>query len=128
MFASDTPLEFEKEDVLFAGKAGAVRVFPDRIVFCLASGSGQVGYKGCVLEGPGPWERALRSGEFKPGLARSTGGYEKKIVRVDLGEGVTVTGEGPFEAKLDGQAIRIKTHGRAGCWTSCFRPSFSGRS
>jgi hypothetical protein len=113
VFASDVPLEFEKEDVLFAGKAGAIRVFADRIVFCLAGGSGQVGYKGCILEGPGPWERVLRPGELKPGLTKIPGGYEKQIVSVDLGEGIRVTGEAPFEAKLDGQAIRIKTRGRA---------------
>jgi hypothetical protein len=113
VFVGDRPLEFEKEDVLFVGKAGAIRVFPDRIVFCLAGGSGQVGYKGCVLEGPGPWERVLRPGELKPGLTRLSDGYEKQTVSVDLGEGITVTGEAPFEAKFDGRAIRIKTRGRA---------------
>jgi hypothetical protein len=41
------------------------------------------------------------------------GGYEKRIVSVDLGGGVRVRGEGPFEAKLEGGTIRIRAKGRA---------------
>jgi len=112
-FVSDTPLSFKKEEVVFTGEAGAVRVFPDRVVLALSSGVGQVGYKGYVLEGIGPFERTVALADLKPGVKKIGGGYEKKIVSVDLGEGITVTGELPFEAKLDGRAIRIKTAGRA---------------
>lgn len=113
VFASDKPLDFDKEGVTFTGKAGAVRVFADRVVLSLTGGNGRAGYKGCVVEGPGPWERVLRPVDLKPGLTNIDGGYEKQIISADLGQGLTVTGEGPFEAKLDGQAIRIKTRGRA---------------
>ncbi|MGD0089665.1 MAG: hypothetical protein ABSE73_07075 [Planctomycetota bacterium] len=112
-FVSDTPLNFKQEDVVFTGKAGAVRVFPDRVVLCLSSGVGQVGYEGCVCEGCGPFERTVALADLKPSLQKIEGGYEKKIVNVELGEGITVTGELPFEARLDGRVIRIKTSGRA---------------
>jgi len=112
-FVSDAPLNFKDEEVVFTGKAGAIRVFPDRVVLALNSGVGQVGYKGCVLEGSGPFERTVALADLKPGLRKIEGGYEKKIVSMDIGDGITVTGEAPFEAKLDGRAIRIKTSGRA---------------
>jgi len=112
-FLSDSPLAFQQEDVVFTGKAGAVRVMPGRVVLSMTSGSGRVGYKGCVLEGHGPFERSIAVADLKPGVTKVEGGYEKKMVRVDLGRGVVVTGEAPLEAALDGDAIRIKTSGRA---------------
>jgi len=111
-FVGDAPEEFQQEDVTFTGKAGAVRIFPDRVVLSMASGSGRIGYKGYVLEGHGPFERTVRLASLKAGKHK-VGGYEKKIVAIDLGRGITVTGEAPFEATLDGQVIRIKTSGRA---------------
>lgn len=112
-FIADQPISFDKDDIVFSGKAGAVRVFADRVALCLNSGTGRVGYKGMVLEGHGPLEKVIPLKRLKPGVTKLTDGYEKKIVSVDLGQGVTVRGEAPFEAKLDGQTIRIKTQGRA---------------
>jgi len=111
-FVSDEPVSFEAEGVVFAGRAGAVRVFADRVALCLAAGSGRVGYRGCVLRGHGPFEQSVALADLKTG-EQDLGGYEKKIVSADVGQGVTVRGEGPFEARLDGQAIRIRTTGRA---------------
>jgi hypothetical protein len=122
-FASDAPLAHERDGVVFTGKAGAVRVFADRVVLCMNSGSGRIGYKGYVLEGHGPFERAVALAELKPGVTKIEGGYEKKIVRADLGDRLSVTGEGPFEAKWDGQTIRIKASGRARVLTLT-RPAF----
>ncbi len=65
------------------------------------------------LDGPEMIVPRANTIEMKPGLTRLSDGYEKQTVSVDLGEGVTVTGEAPFEAQLDGRAIRIKTRGRA---------------
>ena len=112
-FVADAPVKFEKEDVLFEGQAGCVRVFADRVALCLFSGSGRVGYKGMIFEGPGPFEKLVALKDLKAGVQKVEGGYEKKTETVDLGNGIVARGEGPFEAKLDGETIRIKTKGRA---------------
>jgi len=112
-FLSDSPITFDKEDIVFTGKAGAVRVFPDRVVLCLNSGTGKVGYKGFVLDGSGPFERTVPIAGLKPGMITLPRVPNPREVTADLDEGITVTGEGPFEAKLDGRAIRIRTSGRA---------------
>jgi len=111
-FLSDEPIEFDQEGVVFSGKAGAVRIMSDRVVLSLTSGSGRAGYKGAVVEGHGPWERALRPADLRPGLSKA-GDYPKRIETIDLGQGITVIGEGPLEARLDGRSICIKTRGRA---------------
>jgi hypothetical protein len=112
-FVADAPIAFERDGVLFSGTAGAVRVFPDRVALCLNAGSGRVGYNGMVFAGHGPFEKVVARKDLKPGVIAVEGGYEKKIVSADIGAGVTVRGEGPFEARLDGEAIRIRTQGRA---------------
>ncbi|OPZ88092.1 MAG: hypothetical protein BWY76_00127 [bacterium ADurb.Bin429] len=122
VFASDAPMQFAQDDVVFTGKAGAVRVFPDRVVLCMNSGNGVIGYKGYVLNGPGPFERTVKLADIKQNLTQIEG-YEKKIVSQEIGNGLTVTGEAPFEAGLDGEAIRIRTKGRARVFTVT-RPPF----
>jgi hypothetical protein len=112
VFAGDEPLQFAKEDAVFTGKAGAVRVFPDRVVLCLSSGSGRVGYKGYVLEGHGPLERVVRLADLKPGVVQVPG-TPRQVAAIQLDGGVTVTGELPLEAWITGQTIHIKTRGRA---------------
>lgn len=112
VFVSDTPLAFDRDGVTFTGKAGAVRVFKNRVALCMNGGTGRVGYKGAVLEGSGPFERVIRLAALKPGVTQVPGTYEKKYLTVDIGRGITVRGEGPFEAKLDGETLRINTHGR----------------
>ena len=112
-FLSDTPLDLRVDAVRFRGKAGAVRVFPDRFVLSMASGSGRVGYRGADVVGYGPFELTMPLANPKGILARFASSYEKKVVSVDLGAGISVTGEAPFEAKLDGKAIHIRTKGRA---------------
>jgi len=112
IFVSDTPLDFSQEGVTFAGKAGAVRVFKDRVALCLNSGVGKVGYQGCVFAGPGPFAKAVPLAELKAGETKGADTYEKKWQTLDLGEDLTVRGEAPFTAKLDGQTIRIETDGR----------------
>lgn len=113
VFASDEPLAFNRDGVEFTGKAGAVRVFADRVALCLNSGSGRIGYKGCVVSGHGPFERVVPLAALTPGETKIDGGYEKAWQTVAIGEGLTVKAEGPFTAKLDGTLIRIQTAGRA---------------
>jgi hypothetical protein len=121
VFANDTPLDFSAEEVVFSGKAGAVRLFPDRVVLCLNSGSGRIGYKGCLFRGSGPFERTTAIQDLRPGET-DVGGTERQIVTVDIGRGITVRGEAPFTATLDGEAIRIKTSGRARTLTVTLPP------
>jgi hypothetical protein len=113
VFESDQPLAFNQDGVEFTGKAGAVRVFADRVALCMNSGSGKVGYKGFVAEGHGPFERVVALADFKPGDLKIKGGTEKAWQTVEIGEGLTVRAEGPFTAKLDDKTIRIQTEGRA---------------
>lgn len=121
VFESAKPLAFSQDGVEFTGKAGAVRVFADRVALCLNGGSGKIGYKGCVVSGHGPFERVVALADLKAGETKIEGGYEKTWQRVDLGEGLTVHAEGPFTAKLEdgstgltaGKTIRIQTEGRA---------------
>lgn len=113
LFLGDAPFAYDREGITFTGKAGAVRLFADRVALCLNAGTGRVGYKGYVLEGAGPFERTVRLAGLKPGLHPVAGGYEKKPATADLGNGVKVSGEGPFTAKLEGETIRIYTSGRA---------------
>lgn len=122
VFEGDAPASFDRDGVVFGGRAGAVRVFADRVVFCMNSGSGRIGYKGCVFEGHGPFERTVPVAQLKPGVTKVEGGYEKRIQVSDLG-GVTVTGEGPFEGRLEAGKILLRTSGRARVLTIT-RPEF----
>ena len=111
VFLADRPLDYDAGATVFTGRAGAVRAFRDRVGLCMNSGSGKVGHKGHVLRGHGPFERTVRLADLTPGT-HDVGGYEKKTVTIDLGRGVKVTGEGPLDAALDGDAVRIRTRGR----------------
>lgn len=113
VFLNDAPAEVKADDVTFSGKAGAVRVLGDRIALCLNAGTGSLGYKGCAFAGAGPFERVLKPGELKPGETKVTDTYEKAWRSVEIGEGLTVRGEGPFTARLDGKVIRVSVEGRA---------------
>lgn len=112
VFLGDAAMSFRGEGVVFTGRAGAVRVFADRVALCMNAGSGRVGYKGCVLKGCGPFERTVARAKLKPG-EQDVGGREKRIVSVDIGSGIVVRGEAPFTAALEGRTIRIRTTGRA---------------
>jgi len=113
VFVGDAPFAWDRDGITFTGKAGAVRVFADRVALSLNAGSGKIGYRGCVVEGHAPLERVLPLGDLKPGVHRVPGGYEKKFVSCALGQGLKVSGEGPLTAALDGQKLRIRTAGRA---------------
>lgn len=112
VFLGDEAFNWNQGDLVFTGKAGAVRVYPDRVALCLNAGTGRVGYKGHILEGPGPFEVVVPRAELKPGVTAHPGTPLEKLT-VDLGQGVTVSGEGPFTATLENQVIKIRTSGRA---------------
>lgn len=116
VFISDTPLVFAKEGVVFEGKAGTVRVYRDnRVALCLNSGSGKVGYKGCVVIGSAGTAVAelVQSGGIGKSGEHRMAGDAPKIVTIDLVRGMSVRGELPFTAKLDGDTVRIHSEGRA---------------
>jgi len=113
VFVADQAFDWNRDAIVFTGRAGTVRVFDDRVVFCMNAGSGKIGYRGHILEGHGPFERTVPLEDLKSGTYSVPGGYEKQIQTSGLGHGVTVTGEGPFSASLDGETIQIQTTGRA---------------
>ncbi len=113
VFLGDTPYDWEGDDIVFTGKAGAVRVFADRVVLCMNAGSGNIGYRGHIVEGHGPFEQVIPLHELQPGVHKRAGGYAKTEISVDLGQGIRVYGEGPFTAELDGEVVKIATSGRA---------------
>jgi hypothetical protein len=113
VFVADESFSFERDGVVFEGKAGAVRVFADRVAFCLNAGSGRIGYSGTVFEGRGPFERVVALADLNPGVVAVTDNVPAgERMSVDIGEGLTVEGEGPFTARLDGRRIVIETDGR----------------
>ena len=67
VFVGDAPFDFNQEGVVFSGKAGAVRVFRDHVVFCMNSGTGNIGYKGHVFSGSGPFERSVPNDKLTAG-------------------------------------------------------------
>jgi hypothetical protein len=113
IFISDTPLNFNADGITFTGKAGVLRIFHDRVVFCMNSGSGSVGYKGHIFTGNGPFEKTVKLSDLKAGNYPVNITDEKKIQTVDIGGGITIRGEGQFKGTQDGKAIRITTDGRA---------------
>ncbi len=112
VFVGDSAFSYNQGDLVFSGQAGAVRVYPDRVVLCMNAGNGRVGYKGHIIEGPAPFEVVVALKDLKPGVQKRLGGVKEKLT-VDLGQGVQVSGEGPFTATLEGQTIKISTSGRA---------------
>ncbi len=113
VFISDAPLNVNTDGVRFTGTAGAVRVFADRVVFCMNAGSGQIGYKGTIFTGNGPFERTVKLADLKPGTTPVNDTYAKTRQTVQIGRNETVRGEGPFTATMADQAIRISVDGRA---------------
>ena len=112
VFVGDEAFDYEADNIVFTGRSGAVRVFADRVVLAMTSGSGRIGYKGFVLEGHGPFEFSVPLDDLRPQTRRMKTGYEKKVKRIDLGRGVVVRGEAPFTAELDGDQVLIRTGGR----------------
>jgi hypothetical protein len=112
VFIGDSAFDYNAGGVRFSGKAGAVRVFSDHVVLCLNSGTGEIGYNGHILSGSGPFERSVAKGDLKAGVV-SLGGKPKTIRTAEIGSGITVRGEEPFIASLDGHSIKIHTEGRA---------------
>ena len=77
VFIGDTPVRLGQEDVTFSGKAGAVRVFANRVVLSMNAGSGKIGYRGLVVEGHGPFEEVVSLSQVRqPGVHRRDGGEE----------------------------------------------------
>ena len=113
IFAADRPSSFRNPEGSFAGKSGVIRVLPDRVVLSMTAGGGRIGYGGHILEGHGPFEQTIALEDLIPGTHPVAGGYEKKRHDVEIGRGITVSGEGPFKARLDGERIVIHSQGRA---------------
>ena len=89
-----------------------MRVFADKVVLAMTSGSGRIGYRNFIVAGHGPFERTIPLSALQPQTQSTESGYEKKTKRVDLGRGVVVQGEAPFSAELNGDQISIRTDGR----------------
>jgi hypothetical protein len=98
-------------------------VFKDHVVFCMNSGAGSIGYNGYVIAGSGPFERSVVKSELKPGTV-SLGGTPIAIRTDEIGEGITVRGEAPFSARLEGRVIKIRTEGRARSFIVANLPSW----
>jgi hypothetical protein len=112
VFVADHPFNYERKGIVFTGKSGIVRVYHDRVVLAMTSGSGRIGYEGHIIEGHGPFEQVVALNDLRRGVHTMPTGYEKSVQRLDLGRGVVLTGEGPFSARLDGDRVHIDTDGR----------------
>jgi transcriptional regulator CtsR len=123
VFVGDSAFNYNSGGVVFSGKAGAVRVFSDHVVFCMNSGTGSIGYNGYSLNGSGLFEQSVFNANLTPGTT-SVGGTAKTIQTVDIGSGMTVRGEGPFIATLNGTEVQIHTEGRARQFIIAYLPSW----
>lgn len=70
VFLGSEPIAFEGEDVVFQGRAGAVRLLDDTVVLVKAGGDGRVGYGARVIEGNEPMEARLARNHPQPGAER----------------------------------------------------------
>lgn len=111
-FISDEPLNFQRDDVVFTGRSGSVRVFDDRVVLSMNDGSGRIGYDGHIIEGHGPFERTVKMSDLEDGVHQLEDTRKKWYITRHIGGGIKIWGEGPFEAELDDETIRINTRGR----------------
>jgi hypothetical protein len=112
VFVGDSAFNYDQNGIRFTGRSGAVRVFADRVVFCMNSGTGEIGCNGSVISGAGPFERTVLNANRTAGTT-NLGGVAKVIRTVDIGSGISVRGEDPFSATLEGRTIKIHTEGRA---------------
>ncbi|MBS3762375.1 MAG: hypothetical protein KGZ25_03620, partial [Planctomycetes bacterium] len=110
-FISDTPIDFNQENVVFTARAGAVRIFDDRVVLTIKSGSGRVGYKGHVYEGKAPFERTIDLDQLEKKDHEVEGGAGR-WVKKKIADQVTIRGELPFEATVEDETSKIETRGR----------------
>jgi hypothetical protein len=78
VFLGDTPFAWDKDGVIFTGRAGAVRVFKDRVALCLNAGGGDVGYQGCVRQGHGPSSRGRQRTRYGRVSRRSGAGTKRR--------------------------------------------------
>jgi hypothetical protein len=65
--AVDEPVVYQDDLVDINAAAGAIRIFPDRVVLVNASGApGSVGYRGVVAQGVGPFEYSTEVAPARP--------------------------------------------------------------
>lgn len=60
-------MEFRQDDLVFAGRAGIIRLHDGQVTLALLGGPGNVGYRGHVIEGEQPFEQTLPLSELQPG-------------------------------------------------------------
>ncbi len=65
----DANMTYDAGGIRFAGRAGAVRVYPNEVhlILTAADGSGEVGYRGTVYRGAAPFELVIPTTKLKPG-------------------------------------------------------------
>ncbi|MFP4026934.1 MAG: hypothetical protein ACLFWL_04010 [Candidatus Brocadiia bacterium] len=63
VFLSTMPLEYERNGVVFNGRAGAVRLWDNgKITLALSAGPGEVGYKRQIIKSAIPFEKTVETG------------------------------------------------------------------
>jgi hypothetical protein len=68
VFLDARHLDYADDDVVFAGRAGTVRLRGGKVTLSLLGGPGRVGYRGHVIAGGASFERTLAVGDLKPGV------------------------------------------------------------
>ena len=97
-FVSSRRQEFEKDGMVFAGSAGAVRVGKDSVTLALTGGAGRVGYRGHVIEGTAPLEKTIPLAALERGVENVTPPGLNKIVWQPPSEGLTEIAPGLWQS------------------------------
>ena len=105
-FVSSRHLEFDQDDVVFAGSTGAVRVGRDSVTLALTGGAGRVGYRGHVIEGVAPLERTIPLAALKSGVESSTPPALNKIAWQPPAEGLEQVAPG-VRRTAQGQTVHF---------------------
>jgi hypothetical protein len=64
VFVDRKPMTFKADDVGFAGKCGAVRIYPNEVHLVIAEGPGEVRYQGVTLRSPKPVTRVFKKADM----------------------------------------------------------------
>ena len=116
VFVNDDAVTYNADGVLFEGKAGAVRVYPDKVSLIMNAGSGRIGYHGYIVSGHGPFQQDIALTELKAQEVTLPGGYEKKIVTKTVGD-FTIRGEEPFSGTEENGVLTLQVDGRERVFT-----------
>jgi len=59
IFISTSQLKYSKNNIIFEGKSGSIRINDKTVTLILTGGAGKIGYKGCIYNAVAPFEKVI---------------------------------------------------------------------